>query len=411
MARAEYQEIPGSAVLTVSELSRCIRGVIEAEELFVDVWIRGEISNFIKHASGHRYFSLKDESAVIKAVIWANGGRTPAASLENGMSVLARGRVSVYEKQGQYQLVVNEIVPEGAGSLYIAYEQLKAKLLAEGLFDVANKIALPILPQTIGIVTSATAAALRDMVSIAKRRFPSVNILLIPALMQGAGSESSVVEAIRTADSIPDIDVVVVGRGGGSIEDLWTFNSESVVRAIAGCNKPIVSAIGHETDFTLSDMAADLRAATPSAAIELILPECDELRSHVLGLVDRMRISIESSVERKAATLKLLLGSPSIRYPMRMVENRSQEIDILSERLQRSFDLIVKDAGSRVGTATMMLESLSPLGTLARGYAIVRDADTSRVLRSVDEINVGESIETRLSDGRLISRVEEVIKE
>lgn len=397
-----------SVALSVSDLTRCIRGVIEAEDLFRDVWVRGEISNFVKHSSGHRYFSMKDKSALIKCVIWANSIRSSRFEMADGMNVVARGRVSVYEKMGQYQLTVSEIVPDGAGALFLAYEQLKAKLQAEGLFDEIRKKQMPSLPGTLAIVTSPTAAALRDMVSIAKRRLPSVNLLLIPTLMQGPGAEASVVESLRVADSLPNVDVIVLGRGGGSIEDLWTFNTESVVRAIAACSKPVISAIGHETDYTLSDFAADLRAPTPSAAIELVLPDSQELLNRINGMTASMKSSLDSSLARKRTILDLLANSPSLKYPERLVQERSQSLDILSERMHNSFHALMVNREGRLSETVAKLQSLSPLGVLARGYGVVRRETDKLVVRSISDAAIGDRVETLISDGRLISEIIDV---
>ena len=371
-------------ILTVSQLTRCIRGVIEAEDLFRDVFVQGEISNLTRHSSGHVYFSLKDASALIRCVIWCDT-KCAKADLAEGVSVIARGRVTVYDKQGQYQLVITEIRQEGEGALYVALEKLKAKLQAEGLFDQARKKPIPTFPRNIAIITSPTAAALRDMVTIARRRMPSINLLLIPTAMQGSESAGAVVESLRIADQIIGIDVIVVGRGGGSFEDLMSFNAENVVRAICQCEKPVVSAIGHETDFTLCDFAADLRAPTPSAAMELVIPDQMEMRIRVDGL----REAIESRMKR-------------------LLQDRWQMLDLLEERLTSDFEGVLSHCRSRLGEIVARIESLSPLEVLARGYAVVKRMKDGRVIRTQSEVRPGEMTETLVSDGRLISKVTEV---
>ena len=395
-------------VLSVSQLTRCIRGVIEAEDLFRDVLVQGEISNLTKHASGHIYFCLKDESALIRCVMWKGNARSVRFELAEGMNVIARGQVSVYEKQGQYQLIANEITPAGIGTLYIAYEQLKARLRDEGLFDETRKKAIPLYPKRIAIITSSTAAALRDMVTIARRRMPSVDILLVPALMQGEGSEASVVESLALADTIPDIDVIILGRGGGSIEDLWSFNSEAVVRAIYACRTPVVSAIGHETDYTLSDFAADLRGATPSTAIELVIPDREELAVRLRGIIGGMTASMASVLSRKRGMLDLLASASVFKYPERMLHDRWQLLDSLAERLTSTFGGVVSRYESRLGEVSAKLEGLSPLGVLARGYSIVRRTRDGRVVKRVADVQPGEMTETLISDGRLVSEVTEI---
>lgn len=392
-----------SQILTVAELSRCLRGIIEAEDLFKDVCVRGEVSNLIKHASGHVYFSLKDESSLLKAVIWRGSCRS-GISLENGMGVVARGRITLYEKQGQYQLSVNEIKADGEGSLYVALEKLKARLSSEGLFDAERKKRMPAMPRRIAIVTSRTAAALRDMVSIARRRLPGVEILLVPTLMQGTGSESSVCDSLRLADAVEGIDVIVLGRGGGSIEDLWTFNSEMVARAIASCATPVVSAIGHETDFTIADFVADLRAPTPSAAMELILPDSQESTNRLRVLDQSLISSMERMISERGRELEYLVSSPCLKYPQRMVEDRWQSVDLLVARAHAAYRETISGNERQLGEAAARLQTLSPIGVLARGYGIVRKPDGS-VAKSVSELAAGDQVKTLLGDGVVTSLV------
>ena len=398
----------GMQVLSVADLTRCIRAVIEAEDLFRDVWVRGEISNLTKHASGHVYFCLKDESALIRCVMWHSNTRSIRFDLSDGMSVVVQGRVTVYEKQGQYQLVLSSVLPDGVGTLYTAYEELKRRLRDEGLFDESRKKPIPPFPTKIAIVTSPTAAALQDMVTIARRRMPSVNIVIVPALMQGTGSEDSVVESLRLADSIPGIDVVLLGRGGGSIEDLWTFNTEAVVRAIAACNTPVVSAIGHETDYTLSDFAADLRAPTPSAAIELIVPDRQELAVRLAGLTGAIIAASSAAFARRRAELDMLAGSPGLKYPERVLQERWQSLDLAEERLKRNFRAILSTHEKSLAEVSGKLESLSPLGVLARGYGIVRHLKDGSIIRHVSDVAPADLTETLISGGKLISEVKEV---
>ena len=398
----------GMQVLSVADLTRCIRAVIEAEDLFWDVWVRGEISNLTKHSSGHVYFCLKDEAALIRCVMWHSDARLMRFDLSDGMNVVVRGRVTVYEKQGQYQLALSSILPDGVGTLYTAYEQLKRRLQDEGLFDESRKKPIPRFLRKIAIVTSPTAAALRDMVTIARRRMPSVHVLVVPALMQGSGSEDSVAESLRLADSIPGIDVILLGRGGGSIEDLWAFNTEAVVRAIVACNTPVVSAIGHETDYTLSDFAADLRAPTPSAAIELIVPDRQELAVRLAGLTDAIIAASSAAFARKCAELDMPANSPSLRYPEKMLHGRWQSLDLAEERLEKNFRAILSSHEKSLAEVSGKLESLSPLGVLARGYGIVRRLKDGFTIKHISDIAPADLTETLISGGKLISEVKEV---
>lgn len=395
-------------IISVADLTRVIRLVIENEDLFQNVWVRGEISNFSRHSSGHIYFSLKDESALIRCVIWNNQSNACKFELGDGMRVIAHGRVTVYEKGGQYQLVVKEILPDGVGSLYAAFEQLKEKLRAEGLFNVSAKKPLPTLPRRIAIITSPTSAALRDMVTIARRRMPCVDLLVIPTLMQGDGAESSVIQSLQLADAMPDIDIIVVGRGGGSIEDLWTFNTEAVVRAIAECDTPVVSAIGHETDYTLADMVADLRAPTPSAAMELILQNREDMLLRVQMLRAKLIEFTSDYIERKRDSLNTLCGARCIRFPYEILADRFQSLDILRGGLERYFEGILSRSEARLGEVSAKLHTLSPLAVLARGYAIVRRPIDGSVVRYVGDISVSEVIETLLSDGSILSEVKAI---
>jgi len=396
-------------VLSVGELTRCIRAVIEAEDLFREVWVRGEVSNLTRHTSGHVYFCLKDEAALIRCVIWSNAARTTRFQLEEGMRVIAHGRVTVYEKAGQYQLVVTDVTPDGVGALFVALEQVKARLAAEGLFDVAHKKPIPPFPTTIAILTSPTGAALRDMVTIARRRMPGMNLVLVPTVVQGEDSESSIVRALGIADSLPDVDVIVLGRGGGSLEDLWSFNTESVARAIFACKTPVVSAVGHETDYTLADMAADLRAPTPSAAMELIVPDRNELLDRIGGFVESAKALLAGRLVLARGTLDHLTASPSLKYPERLVQGRWQALDNLESRLASEFEGITSRCEARLGEVSAKLASLSPLAVLARGYGIVRMPD-GRVVRRVAEVEIGETIDVLISDGRLISKVTHIRK-
>lgn len=396
-----------SSVLSVGELTSCIKGIFDSEEGLQNIRVRGEISNCTHHANGHIYFSLKDESALIRCVVWANVARARRFDLSNGMNVIVRGRVGVYEKMGQYQLTVAEVTPDGVGTFYIAYERLKAKLQAEGLFDAERKKQLPRFPRRIAIITSRTAAALRDMVTVSQRRYPCASILLVPSLMQGDGAEASVVSALEAADSLSDIDLIILGRGGGSIEDLWTFNTEGVARAIAACEKPVVSAIGHETDYTLADFVADLRAPTPSAACELVFPDTRELSGQVCALRDAMAGALRGLVADRTTCLEGLVKSRCFAKPEDLLQSRWQTLDLLSARLASSAREAVSAFEVRLATAAASLDALSPLRVLGRGYAVVRRAEDGSPVADASGLKPGDMTETLLPNGRLISEVRE----
>lgn len=396
-----------SSVLSVRQLSACIRAMFDTEEAMQNVWVRGEVSNLNRHSSGHIYFSLKDESAAIRCVIWSNVAKNGRFEISDGMKIIVRGRVTVYERQGYYQITVNEVTPDGVGALYVAYEQLKARLQAEGLFEDERKIAIPRFSSKVAVVTSRTAAALRDIVTIAARRWPTASIILVPSLMQGDGAEDAVVEAIRTADALPDVDVVIVARGGGSIEDLWTFNTESVARAIAAAEKPVVSAIGHETDYTLADFVADLRAPTPSAAAELVFPDSKEVLGKIAHLRDAMTDALRQYVVDRRSRLEAALRSRCFAHPEDLLRDDWQTVDAFSMRISSSAKEFVTQCENRLGKAAARLDALSPLRVLARGYAVVRRLDDGRVVHEASNVAAGDVIETLLSNGRLISEVKE----
>lgn len=400
----------GMTVLSVTELTHCIRAVIETEGLFADVWVRGEISNFSRHSSGHTYFCLKDEGALIRCVIWRNTISNLAFELADGLGVIVRGRVTVYEKQGQYQLMVNEVKADGVGTLYAALEQLKARLRAEGLFEQARKKPIPPFPRTIALVTSPTGAAVQDMITIAKRRFPAINILILPTLMQGEGADASVIQSLRVADNLPNVDLIIIGRGGGSLEDLWTFNMESVVYAIAACKKPVVSAIGHETDYTLADFAADQRAPTPSAAIEHCIPDWRELASRLSAQVDAIVASMSARIERWKSNLDYITKSRCFTHPEAAINERWQILDSLNSRLTNCIGRLISNCQGRLGEVSGRLEALSPLHVLSRGYAIVKRSRDAQVVKSIYDVESGEITETLVSDGTLISEIRNISK-
>lgn len=386
-------------LLTVTQLNEYLRLMMDSNPFLANIAVRGEISNFTNHhKTGHFYFSLKDETGTLRAVMFRSAAQYVTFRPENGMKVILTGRVSVFPRDGQYQIYVNTIQPDGVGALCLAYEQLRRRLEAEGLFEAARKRPLPKLPATVGLVTSPTGAAVRDMIDILGRRFPLARVILYPALVQGQDAAPSITAGLRFfAEQLP-VDVIIVGRGGGSAEDLWAFNDEVLVRAVAASPIPVISAVGHETDFTLCDLAADLRAPTPSAAAELAVPDKKELRtalmSHTL-LLDRM---LDAKLREERAKLTLLASNRMLQSPRQYLEDREMVLAHLSERLEKATELSCLQAKSSFLTFCGKLESLSPLAVLTRGYAAVFHKD-QRAITGVSDLTVGEEISVRMSDG------------
>ncbi|MDP2859803.1 MAG: exodeoxyribonuclease VII large subunit [Bacillota bacterium] len=386
--------------LTVRELTHMIRDLLQGASELQGVWVRGEISNYRRHTSGHLYFTLKDDTASVRCVMFRSKASRMKFEPEDGMAVLAYGSVSVYERDGQYQLYVDDIQPDGIGSLYKAYLQLKARLEAEGLFEAALKRRLPALPRRVGVVTSIKGAAVRDIINIARRRHPGVRLVLCEVLVQGEAAPDDIVRGLEMVVQVPEVDVVILGRGGGSIEELWAFNSEKVARAIRACPVPVVSAIGHETDFTIADFASDVRAPTPSAAAELVVPDAEETCARTIVLRDRAKQAVSRMLAEKRYALGSLVSRPVLRRPEDLVNERRQALDdLLKDALSWTRRLVEnKDAQAR--SLVGRLEALSPLKILARGYAICSDA-SGELLKSVRAVDLREVVGVRLSDGRL----------
>lgn len=429
-------------VLTVSELTGLVRTTLETG--FPDVWLEGEISNLRAPASGHLYLTLKDASSQIRAVLFKSTAFRVRFALEDGLHVVARGRVTVYEPRGEYQLILEQVEPKGIGALQLAFEQVKARLEAEGLFDPDRKRPLPPWPRAVGVVTSLTGAVVRDMLTVLHRRCPTLRIVLVPVPVQGDGAAEQIAAAVRMLSESGLVDVMIVGRGGGSLEDLWSFNEEVVVRAIAASRIPVVSAVGHETDVTLADFAADLRAPTPSAAAEAVAPllaqavsrlaelherlqqaacrhveqeqqrlrwlmqhlsgvryrvqtEAQRVDTALFGLTTVMREAVQRALERvRRAERALMAGSPE-----RTVRTGLVLLPQLETRLRRSMQGSVWQRMERVQACAGRLHPLSPLATLSRGYSILQRVPTGEVLRSVEAVAPGDEVEARMSDGRV----------
>ena len=393
-------------VLTVTDLTRSIKQVLESG--FPSIWVEGEISNYINHSSGHRYFTLKDEGAQIKCVIWKGMTRYLFFEPINGMKVKACGQITVYEKSGQYQLVVSSMQPAGVGALELAFQQLKMKLDKEGLFDPAHKRPLPEFPERIGVVTSPTGAAFRDIINIIGRRSPWVELTIRPTLVQGEGAAKDIVNAIHEFNDYAEIDLLIVGRGGGSLEDLWPFNEEAVARAIYASKIPIISAVGHQIDFTIADFVADLRAPTPSAAAEMAAPDGDELKAYFKDSYQRVCQAQVDSIKVQNEHLLNLLSQYGFRRPLEIITSRMQRLDDLQSSFGKTSGHMVERFANSLGVMNARLVSASPKTIMSRGYAYVTSPATGQPIKSFAQIAVGDDVDIRLHKGGATARVSKV---
>lgn len=389
-------------VVTVTELTRQIKQSLETS--FPRLWVEGEISNFKHHTSGHLYFTLKDESAQLSAVMWRSRVANLAFAPDDGMKVIARGSITVYPPRGNYQIDIEQIQPIGLGELQLAFERLKKKLAAEGLFDSEHKKPIPEFPERIGIVTSETGAALQDIRSVLSRRQPSVEVILASVRVQGAGAAEEIAEAIEQLNRYGSIDVLIVGRGGGSLEDLWAFNEEKVVRAIYASKIPIVSAVGHEIDFSIADFVADMRAPTPSAAAELIVRDRIELLEDIGNLCYTMRNSVDTRILSFRERMASLLTSYSFNRPRDLVREYSQRVDEIDRSLAVSFNHITQVAHQRYNSLKHQLQALNPQGVLRRGYSIIRKE--GRIISSAHLLHCGDQAEIQFHNGAVGVQVE-----
>lgn len=396
-------------LLTVTELNEYLRAVVESQPLFTDVWVRGEISNFTNHRSGHFYFSLKDENCLVRAVMFRSYAQQLPFLPETGMKVLAHGRVSVFPRDGQYQLYVDTMQPDGLGALYLAFEQLRRKLEAEGLFDEARKRPLPPYPARIGVVTSPTGAAVRDVIRILGRRYPLAEVTLYPALVQGPGAPESIVKGIAYFNKTESADVLIVGRGGGSAEDLWAFNNETLARAVAASAIPVISAVGHETDFTLCDFAADVRAATPSAAAELAVPDARELQKVLKGTAARMEGAMRADLTAARAALARYAAHKALGSPRYAIDTRRMNVAYLERRLCACGENMTKAPRAAFAALCAKLGALDPLAVLSRGFAAAFD-ENGKTVSGVASLARGGSLTLRFADGEADATVTDVRK-
>lgn len=395
-------------VLSVSQLNRYIKMNFDADENLVNIFISGEISNFTNHyRTGHLYFTLKDDSAAVRAVMFNSSAKRLKFMPEDGMKVIARGRVSVYEASGQYHLYVDDMQPDGVGALNLAYEQLKEKLQKEGLFSELHKKPLPPYPEKVGVITSPTGAAVRDIINVLGRRFPYAEIVFCPVLVQGDGAHLQLTDAVNLFNSERAADVIIIGRGGGSIEDLWEFNDEGLARAVYNSEIPVISAVGHETDFTICDFVADMRAPTPSAAAELAVPDANELQYALSALKNRMFLNVSSGIADRRSRLEYLTSKGALKSPDEMLSNRSQRLDTAFSKMLSSYENSIGGKKVEFISAATALSKLDPMSVLMRGFAFVSDKNGKNVYSS-QALAKGDKINVRFHDGSAACEVKEI---
>ncbi len=398
-------------ILTVTQINEYIKGIFDASRFLQDVYVKGEISNFTNHyKTGHMYFTLKDEGGVIRSVMFRYNASTLAFLPENGMKVVARGRISSYVKDGSYQLYVESMEPDGIGALYIAFEQLKEKLESEGLFDKSHKKPIPRYPSKIGIVTSPTGAAIRDMINVSRRRFPMTEIVLFPCLVQGENAPEQIMQGIRYFNTRHIVDTIIIGRGGGSLEELWAFNNEALARTIYDSKIPIISAVGHETDFSISDFVSDMRAPTPSAAAELALPDFVKEKERLDLISLGMKKDLYSRITSYSARLEEISKKRCLVSPDVLIEDKRLTLDNVSTRLYDKIDALIERKTSQMRLSTASLEALNPLKVIARGYSAVYKED-GRLIKSVKDVKPCDEITFKTVDGSVMATVKEIREE
>ncbi|GGD70052.1 exodeoxyribonuclease VII large subunit [Paenibacillus nasutitermitis] len=440
----------GSRIFSIKDINKYIRMKLESDVLLGDVWLRGEISNFTHHSSGHMYFTLKDKDSRLKCIMFASHNQKLPFMPKEGAKVLARGNISVFERDGNYQFYATQMQPDGIGSLYLAFEQLKRKLEQEGLFDQSRKRAIPRHPKAIGVITSPTGAAVRDIMITLQRRHPSVPVLLFPVLVQGKGAAPAIVRAIEIMNQMAEVDVLIVGRGGGSLEELWAFNEEAVARKIAASAIPIISAVGHETDFTIADFVADLRAATPTAAAELAVANVMELAGQLNQLHNRLLLSLRNTISSRRDRLLRIRRSPLFVNPRKYLLQQAERLDRLrdklehrtqrqtqrsreklmglrsalasahpggkavfararlqgtSQRLEATMISTVKTHRIHLTASIRQLDALSPLKVMSRGYSLVYDEQEKSLIKTISAVQPGDIVKVKLADGQLECQV------
>ncbi len=393
--------------ISVSQLNQYLKNLLEADLNLHHVWVLGEISNLTIHGSGHIYLRLKDEDGIISAVMFRSSAAKLSFRPENGMKVLVKGSVSIFEKTGVYQLYISEMKQDGVGDLYIALEQLKKKLAAAGIFDASHKVKIPTMPGRVGVITSPTGAAVRDMIHITGRRFPLAEIVVYPAIVQGEHAPESLIEGIQYFERTREADVLIIGRGGGSIEDLWGFNDPNLALAIYNCTIPVISAVGHETDFTICDFVADLRAPTPSGAAELAVPDQEQLFQFITESQKRLNTALQKKNQHCRDLYHRYAEARILNDPKAFTDRPYLMLDHLSERLQANIGAFYKEQAGLLSTTIAKLDALSPLKVMERGFSLVRNRE-GKAVRSIRQLGVNDRLELRLKDGAAFCRVETI---
>lgn len=395
--------------ISVSQLNQYIKTLLESDFNLRSVWVQGEISNLTLHGSGHVYFRLKDEGGIVSAVMFRSSAVKLRFKPENGMKIIAKGSVSLFEKTGAYQLYVTEMKQDGAGDLYVALEQLKKQLADAGIFSESHKKPIPMMPERVGVITSPSGAAVRDIINISGRRFPLAEILVYPAIVQGDQAPASLIGGIEYFENNERVDVIIIGRGGGSIEDLWGFNNADLALAIYNCETPVISAVGHETDFTICDFVSDLRAPTPSGAAELAVPDQNDLMKNIIQNQQRMLSALQKKVQFKKALLERYSNSRIMRDPRAFTDKPYMILDHLNDRLCRGIDQQTQEQKKRLDLTIAQLDALSPLKVLSRGFSVVQTSDGSIIQKS-DQVKVGDKVCIKVTDGSLNCSVEKINK-
>jgi exodeoxyribonuclease VII large subunit len=391
----------------VTQLNAWVKKVIDGS--IATFWLAGEIGNFNQSASGHVYMTIKDATSQISAVLWRSTYERIGIDLREGMAVLVEGRIDVYGPRGTYQIIINRIEQQGLGALQAAFRRLHMKLEREGLFAPERKKELPRFPTRIGFVTSPSGAAIHDFTQVLKRRWPGASVLIIPARVQGEGAANEIASGIRVAERlVPALDVLVVGRGGGSLEDLWCFNEEVVVRAVAACSIPTISAVGHEIDITLCDLAADVRALTPSEAAERVAPSRDEILDWLAAVQRRVDTLMLNRLHQAESKLESILSRPIFKSPERSLETPMQRLDDMHQAVDMAMDDFIQARSELLARNASVLEAMSPLKTLARGYSVTLDAESGKVIQKAQQVQVGQQLKTKLAKGELLSTVTQV---
>lgn len=395
-------------VIGVSELNKYIKNIIENDSGLRNIFVKGEISNFKLHSSGHMYFTLKDNESKVKCIMFKSYCQTLKFMPEDGMSVIIRGSISIYERDGQYQLYCNKMEPDGVGSLYLAYEQLKDKLQREGLFDIEVKKTIPLLPRRIGVATSPTGAVIRDIINVSTNRFRNINILLYPVKVQGEGAAVSIISAIEYFNNRNDIDVIIIGRGGGSIEELWAFNEEALARAIHQSSIPVISAVGHETDFTIADFVADRRASTPSQAAEISVPSYDELKYKIDATQSKMISNLKDDLKNWRYIIQNKCNIIERYSPINVISQKLQYVDNLQNKMTFQMKNDIGEKNNKFVMLLNRLDDLSPIKILARGYGYVEKQ--GKVINNIKSLKIRENIRLHMNDGYAECKVESIME-